>query len=137
MQEYLNNPFLIDGLKFDMRLYVLVMSSDPLKIFLHKEGLVRFATQAYQPIATNADRDSLRNMYVHLTNYALNKENADFKQASSVDDDRGHKRSFTAIVRKLEQMGHNTETMNQRIHDLIIKTMLSIQRDLAHSYRMN
>jgi len=44
VQEYLNNPYLIDGLKFDMRIYVLVMSCDPLKIFVHKEGLVRFAT---------------------------------------------------------------------------------------------
>lgn len=35
VQEYLNEPYLIDGLKFDMRVYVLVMSSDPLKIFVH------------------------------------------------------------------------------------------------------
>jgi len=44
VQEYLSHPYLIDGLKFDMRIYVLIFSCEPLKIFLHKEGLVRFAT---------------------------------------------------------------------------------------------
>ncbi|RMB89345.1 hypothetical protein DUI87_34257 [Hirundo rustica rustica] len=42
-----SQPFLIDGFKFDMRIYVLVTSCDPLRIFVHKEGLVRFATMKY------------------------------------------------------------------------------------------
>lgn len=75
VQEYLNNPYLIDGLKFDMRIYVLVMSCDPLKIFLHREGLVRFATQPYQPLSLNSDKEIMKNMFIHLTNYALNKDN--------------------------------------------------------------
>ena len=50
VQEYLHYPLLLDKLKFDIRLYVLVLSCDPLKIFLFKEGLVRFATMDYIPI---------------------------------------------------------------------------------------
>nr|XP_041574368.1 neugrin isoform X4 [Taeniopygia guttata] len=46
-QLYISEPFLIDGFKFDMRIYVLVTSCDPLKIFLYKEGLARFATKRY------------------------------------------------------------------------------------------
>ena len=49
VQEYLRDPYLIDGLKFDIRLYVLVLSADPLKLFLYKDGLVRFGTIKYDP----------------------------------------------------------------------------------------
>jgi len=44
VQEYLREPYLIDGLKFDIRLYVLIMGSDPMRMYLYEEGMVRFAT---------------------------------------------------------------------------------------------
>ena len=46
LQRYLE-PMLIHDHKFDMRLYVLVTDFDPLTVYLHSNGLVRFASQKY------------------------------------------------------------------------------------------
>ena len=95
-QRYLNKPYLIEGLKFDLRIYVLLAGCEPLKIFLFKEGLARFATEAYQqPNDENVDE-----VCMHLTNYAINKDNSNFifnEDASA--DDVGHKRSITSIFK--------------------------------------
>lgn len=69
ISKYVANPHLIEGLKYDLRIYVLVTSYDPLKIYLFKEGLVRFATEKY---STNLQ--SLKKRFVHLTNYSVNKK---------------------------------------------------------------
>ena len=94
-----------------MRIYVLVLSCDPMKIFLHKEGLVRFATEKYEKVQMQGDRETLKNMFVHLTNYALNKDNSVFRQATSVDDNLGHKRSITSLMNTLKDQGKDIDCL--------------------------
>ncbi len=69
ISKYVMNPHLIDGYKYDLRIYVLVTSYDPLKVYLFREGLVRFATEKY---TTNVQ--SLKKRFIHLTNYSVNKK---------------------------------------------------------------
>lgn len=136
-QQYLTKPFLIDGLKFDFRIYVLVAGCDPLRIFIHEEGLARFATQPYQaPKKKNLDQ-----AYIHLTNYAINKNNPDFIQNQEVKDEHvAHKRRLSSVLiviykQKLEEQGYNVVELWDRICDIVIKCLCTVQPNLAHIYR--
>lgn len=51
--EYIHNPLLLDGYKFDLRIYVALMSVNPLRIYIYEEGLVRLATVKYNPDISN------------------------------------------------------------------------------------
>ncbi len=67
--KYIDNPLLINGLKFDLRIYVAITSINPLRIYIYEEGLARFATQPYESAYTQ----NTSNRFVHLTNYSINK----------------------------------------------------------------
>ncbi|XP_043668074.1 probable tubulin polyglutamylase TTLL2 isoform X1 [Vespula pensylvanica] len=66
VQRYIENPLLIGGYKFDLRLYVCVPSYRPLTIYLYKEGIARFATEKFS-------LERLDDPFRHLTNFSLNK----------------------------------------------------------------
>ena len=68
-QRYIHRPLLIDGFKFDLRIYALVLCCAPLRVALYDEGLVRLCTEKYaEPTNRNLGKSC-----VHLTNYAINK----------------------------------------------------------------
>ncbi|XP_069136945.1 tubulin polyglutamylase ttll6-like isoform X5 [Argopecten irradians] len=126
-QQYMCKPLLLDGFKFDLRIYCLVTSCDPLRIFLFKDGLARFATNKYsEPTNSNID-----NVFMHLTNYAINKHSSDFIR----DDEAGSKRRISTVDRYMRQKGYDIDKMWNDIDDVIIKTLISAHSVLKHNYR--
>lgn len=67
---------------------------------MYQEGLARFATEKYVPPTNN----NLGNLFMHLTNYAINKSSKNFIFNKSDDNDStGHKRSYTFVLRYLQE----------------------------------
>ncbi|OAF66947.1 Tubulin polyglutamylase ttll-4 [Intoshia linei] len=120
VQKYISKPLLINGRKFDIRLYVYITSIYPLKIYLYDEGLTRFASCKY----SNSVK-SLMNRYIHLTNYSINKHSSSYEPNSDENACIGHKWSLKSLWRYLENRNINTEEIKKSIIDLIIKTIIA------------
>jgi len=64
--RYIDRPLLVGGKKFDLRIYVLVTSYRPLKVWLSSCGFARFCNEKY-----SSDLSEIDNMMIHLTNVAI------------------------------------------------------------------
>ncbi|OHT06177.1 Tubulin polyglutamylase TTLL7 [Tritrichomonas foetus] len=130
-QQYIE-PYLIDGLKFDLRIYALVSSIEPLRIYLFHEGIGRFCTEPYsKPKSKNLELS-----FAHLTNYALNKNNPNFRQPTDAEHaDSGHKRSLTSVLEYMKANGVDVDDLMSQIEDIIRLTVISIQPYLSTNYR--
>lgn len=111
---------LIKGLKFDLRIYVLVTSFEPWRIYIYQEGLVRFASEQYKD-------SEFENTFIHLTNYSINKKNEKFVQSSSYESEESNKWSFALLTKHLEAMGVNVSLLWSRIYDIILKVFISCE----------
>ena len=121
VSRYIGEPLLIGGLKFDLRVYVLVTSYEPLRVYLYDEGLARFASEPY----TSSVKAS---KFSFLTNYSINKKNEKFIQnTDAYQDNCGHKWSLSALMKYLSESSLDTSSLLGKVYDLIIKTMISIE----------
>lgn len=68
IQQYISDPYLLGGFKWDMRTYVTVTSFNPLEAFVYKDGFARFTTVPY-----NTSEEDIDNKFVHLTNSSIQR----------------------------------------------------------------
>ncbi|CAE7226616.1 Ttll5 [Symbiodinium microadriaticum] len=102
---------------------VQVTSYEPLRAYIYREGLVRFASKPY-----SKDPKHLTDAYRHLTNYSINKGSSSFVENSEVQADNvGHKWSISALNKHLRCIGVDAELMWTRIMDAIVKSLLSVE----------
>ena len=124
VQEYLTNVFLIDGYKFDLRIYVVLTKLEPAEFYICNEGLARFSTLPYE----NPTNKNLQETFMHLTNYSLNKKSSHF--IKSEKDDEGSKRKLTSVLKALERMGHDAGTLWESIERIVSKTIIAVLSEL-------
>ncbi|CAH8496689.1 unnamed protein product [Schistosoma turkestanicum] len=122
IQKYLSRPYLINDSKFDLRIYVYISSINPLRLYIHEDGLVRFASQKY----SNAIR-SLGNRYIHLTNYSINRLNSEYISNTNEFAAKGHKWSLQAFWTYLKTKGISPAPIWSNIKDVVVKTIISTE----------
>jgi len=132
-QEYIANPILLDGYKFDLRVYVLLESVTPLRAYVFRDGLARLCTEKYEAPAS----DNIHNPFIHLTNYHLNKENKKFKHADTYEEMKSSsKRSIRVALTQLKSQSpaFRLENFWEEIDEIISKTLIAIWPSLWGSY---
>ena len=103
MQRYIENPYLIDKKKFDLRVYVVIKSVDPIEAYLCDEGLARFCTHNYK----RPDHLNIKNLYMHLTNFSLNKNSDKYvpPEEDYYNNSAASKRLLSQVLKKLKELG--------------------------------
>ncbi len=111
VQRYVDDPHTIRGHKYVLRLYVLITSAVPLRVYLYHEGFAKLASEPY-------DLDDLSNVFSHLTNPDINATNTT-AAAPVVFIPLGDYRAW------LREQGHDDDALFARIHDLVTLTAVA------------
>ncbi|CAD8200154.1 unnamed protein product [Paramecium octaurelia] len=118
VSKYIDNPLLIGGKKFDLRMYVLVTNYKPLKVWIYNKGFGRFCNEQY-----TTDVAEIENMFVHLTNVAIQQYSDKYSQK------HGGKYSIDALKFYVES-AYGTEAfqkMMDDIHNIMLTSLKSVQ----------
>nr|XP_011764620.1 probable tubulin polyglutamylase TTLL9 isoform X4 [Macaca nemestrina] len=116
-QRYIENPYLIGGRKFDLRVYVLVMSYIPLRAWLYRDGFARFSN-------TRFTLNSIDDQYVHLTNVAVQKTSPDYHPKKGCKWMLQRFRQYLASKHGPEVV----ETLFRDIDNIFVKSLQSVQK---------
>jgi len=139
VQKYIANPMLLNGLKFDMRIYLLVVGGsrgvgDDMRLFLFRDGLVRLCSTEYEtPTPETFDQ-----VHMHITNYELNRKSTAFKNATCTGEESGsgNKRSMAWLLGHIASQYGQEERQRvwSDVVSICVKTVLASQPTLDAEY---
>ncbi|KAH0791486.1 Tubulin-tyrosine ligase family protein [Histomonas meleagridis] len=115
LQRYIQNPLLIGGKKFDIRLYALTLSYQPLVVYVYRGGFCRFSSKPYTT-------DNFANKEIHLTNVAVQTHSDSYNGRHGCKWDTFSLRAYIA-----NRYGH--QAANQvftNIQGIILNSLLAV-----------
>ncbi|KAL0209579.1 hypothetical protein RCL1_008417 [Eukaryota sp. TZLM3-RCL] len=131
VQKYIENPLLLGGRKFDLRLYLLVTSFNPLVAYTYREGFARLSASRFSMAASD-----ISNNFVHLTNVAIQKQ--DVKVSATAVDNQylGLKWSLRSLLLYLCSLD-NQKALRcfMNIQDLMVRSVMSVSRTMISDPR--
>ncbi|KAH0794544.1 Tubulin-tyrosine ligase family protein [Histomonas meleagridis] len=114
-QEYIKS-FLINNTKFDLRIYVLIASITPLRVYIYRDGLCRFCSL----------KSNLKSRYSRITNVALNRN----ANGTKIEDTS---RLISDVFPELSSNGVDVSSIWSEIDDIVLLTIISSYKYLKQA----
>jgi len=125
-QRYIQNPYLIGGKKFDMRIYVLVTSFMPLQVYLYRSGFCRFSSNRF-----SMKKEDIQNTMIHLTNVAVQKTGEKYDEKSGMKWALRDLKMFM-VSRHGADVVHGLFT---QIESLVLRSLMAVQNTIIQDKR--
>ncbi|XP_075147353.1 tubulin tyrosine ligase-like 15 isoform X2 [Haematobia irritans] len=132
VQEFVQNPFLVDGHKFDIGVYVVITSINPLRVYIYSgDVLFRYCAVKYYPLnVSNVDQ------YVVGDDYLPTWQVPSLKKYYSRLNG-GMRGAFDAYV---QDRNRDPSIIWTQVEEIIRKIILAKEQDIANvlrSYRVH
>ncbi len=119
VQEYIGPPLLYRDRKFNLRVFVLILSFDPLVIYAYRDGYVDLAGEPWRD-----GREYLDHVYMHNTNSGVQSTRPGFDAAKQSVDIRTWRS-------ELHRNGIDDQTLWAAVQDMIVKLVVSAEHAIV------
>lgn len=129
VQVYISRPLLIDGYKFTLRVFVLILSIDPLRLYIYKEGIVQLCTVAYSP----PNEANIENTFMHMTTFSSSYAEPSYASSRDRSTVQDNTRSLSWLWNWLLNRGNSKDKIWQEISDIVVRTVISVQSPVSQA----
>eukprot|EP00795_Rhopilema_esculentum_P002809 gene2809-1036_t len=123
VQLYISNPLLIDKRKFDIGVYAVVTSVNPLRVYHYEEEiLIRFCQTDYEPLDVN-----------DITKYVVGADYDAPSQMPSLQGyfNHGHFSRKQALFGYLQSQGKDTKKLWKDVRQAIRETFIAKEKQMS------